>query len=320
MAATVDRPSGMYTINQHFQSQMYMPWNNQASQSFAGSGGLSSSIVDYTRPGRYDPTKSGVEGGIFGGCTEVPAAPAAAAAAARVKAAPSGGGYGKADFLDRLALAEQRDAGVNQYASTQMNPSLHNEHSAGMRPNMKPSKEEQFDALTKRQTTLRAAEQRVRENHAESVKNAVHGGLRKQFQMTPNEAAVEQAEREYEAGERQRRQRQIAAERDERITGQLADHQAMRSEEAAARRQRKGMLEARQAAEMREQRQAQERAAYAAQREQQWKPNALQARGGPSPMRAVHQEDDYHVPVRPQPTASSSSGHAPCPRAVRAPG
>ena len=273
----------MRTMNQTFDRLQVAAWDSAASQKPAGG---CSQIMDYTR-GRFDPTKSGVEGGIFAGCTEVPADPRAAAAAQRVKAMPTGGGYGKADFLDRLALAEQRDEeGLNQYAASEMNNGLQNDHFAGMRPSMKPSKEEQMQALTKRQTTLRAAEQRVRENQAEAMKQQVQGGLRKQWQMTPQAVAIESAEVEYEQGERVRRQRQMQAERDERMSTQIAEHQALQAEELAARRQRKAMIEARKAAEMREHQKEIERQQYVQQREQAWQPDYLQGRHA-SPMRAM---------------------------------
>ena len=101
-------------------NQQQMAWRSDAQQygahygSFNPDARLNPHDVFHTGPGqfqrvgRFDPMKSSVKGGIFGGEQEFNAQPNVQPnieAIQRVKSRPTGGG----DFLDRLALAEQRD-------------------------------------------------------------------------------------------------------------------------------------------------------------------------------------------------------------------
>ena len=101
-------------------NQQQMAWRSDAQQYGAHYGAfnpdarLNPHDVFHTGPGqfqrvgRFDPMKSSVKGGIFGGEQEFNAQPNVQPnieAIQRVKSRPTGGG----DFLDRLALAEQRD-------------------------------------------------------------------------------------------------------------------------------------------------------------------------------------------------------------------
>jgi len=214
-------------------------------------------VADYTRGAhRYNPTSSSVEGVIFAPAVEDSVNPEAASAARRMKANPTGGGYGKADFLDRLAAAEARDG-----------EALQNSMPAGQRPSMKPTKEEAMQALTKRQTTLRAAEERVRENHQEAMQEHVLRGIKHQYANTPQVIAIEQHEASRERIEQQRRRQMQLQDRDERMQIQISQHQMLQQEQEAARVQRQRMLQARQRVAQREQQQQQQRQQYLAERE-----------------------------------------------------
>ena len=261
----------MMGASHNFEPQT-LPWEVSAYNRPAGAA----SVQDYTRASRYNPTASGVQGGIFGGM-EVEEVNHRAQAV--VHAHPSGGGYGKGDFLDRLAAAEARDGMVNTYSKQEF---------AGMRPSIKPSKDEQRQALTKRQTTLRAAEERVREAQQEKMQQFVTQGMRRQFSNTPQIAAVEQYESQADKMEQQRRRQWQQQDRHARIESQISDYQMEQQEKQAAAHQKRAMLQVRREAEMRQHKKEQERQQYVAQREQAWRPNYLQSRGG-TPMQATQQ-------------------------------
>ena len=230
----------------------HSPWEPSSYHKPAGKMG----VADYTRGNRYNPTSSSVEGGIFAP-VETPYNPHAAEAAQRIKAHPTGGGYGKADFLDRLAAAEARDGEALQSWTP-----------AGQRPSMKPTKEEAMQALTKRQTTLRAAEERVRENQQEAMQERVLKGVKKQYANTPQESAIEQHEANLERLEQQRRRQLQLKDRDERMQMQINQHQMLKQQEEAERLQRQRILQARQREAQLEQQQQLQRQQYLAEREQ----------------------------------------------------
>jgi len=121
-------------------NQQQMAWRSDAQQygshygSFNPDARLNPHDVFHTGPGqfqrvgRFDPMKSSVKGGIFGGEQEFNAQPNVQPnieAIQRVKSRPTGGG----DFLDRLALAEQRDE-----ESHRSNRSNISEHATGNVP------------------------------------------------------------------------------------------------------------------------------------------------------------------------------------------
>jgi len=232
----------------------HSPWEVNAFSKPAGKMG----VADYTRGmHRYDPTSSSVEGGIFAGCAAPLANPNAASAQQRARAGATGGGYGKADFLDRLAAAEERDGAASFYQS----------HAAGMRPE-KPTKQEAMQALTKRQTTMRAAEERVRENQQEEMQQRVMNAARRQYACTPQEVAIDQHESQIEQIEMQRRRQHQLQDRDERMQMQISQHQMEQQEQAAARQQRQRQIEARKRQAQAEQQKQQQRQQYIAEREQ----------------------------------------------------
>ena len=259
------------------------PWDDKGRNSQAAGCG----VIDYTNgAGRYNPTASGIEGGIFGGAPEPKVDPRAAAAASRAKAVSG-------DFLDRLAAAEARDGASNPY---------NKEICAGMRPSLKPSKHEVNEALTKRQTTLRAAEQRVRENQQEVQQERVMNAAKRQYQNTPQAFAIEQAEMQLDQRNAQQHRHQQRQDAQDRVQMQLAEHNAMQQEQRQVQMQRQRQMEARRAHDQREQHKQMERQQYQQQMEQRWQPNYLQGRQG-TPMAGPNGHEMMHAGQNRPPSA-----------------
>jgi len=262
-----------------------MSWSQQQSLAGLHFGDRNQMEAGQSNVKNHGMTASSVPGGIFAE-PEVDANQRRREEVLRHKRAMATGGSG-GDFLDRLAIAEQRD-----------------EQAAGVRPEFTKqmmTPQQKMDVATMRSTARMRAGQQATEGFAEQQRNHMLMAMQKKAGTpllrgpidpeAPGSSAAgrrvllpqaqsltrEQEERMAHAQQMQHRQQQSDQHE---FQARIAAEQAQRAAVQRAREQQARQMHARQQAEQKEMMAQQQRAQLQAQRDAQWRENYGQRLSG----------------------------------------